>query len=738
MSDNITLFCLVEGVSNLEAFEVEIEKNKSVSFLKEKIKEKLHPEFENVATQKIVLWKVNVPSDDDTMEVNIVLSDVQYKSKLSNPTKIIIDTFTEKFTRGFIHIIIERPSKIYDVRQEILQLRSALFNAETGNTKKSSSVYRYVQKNGIINLWKIENDISLKRVDKRTYAQFPTPPDIIQRLRLQDELLILGDNGNRKEDQVYADLIIGFQRFYQQLKSNPPDLSKGLGWKVKNDLTDGSKLLEGKGQLVKYARIYLKADVPLSKLFLGCLTNGNLWLLVRASFVDDVVKDEMMFEESDLYEWSANTASLIAGLINQYYMQCMLKASGEKREFPNNDDSIKKMHMLQESRTDAKFSPEKLLASFIKEGFRIRLNSGNFINVQIISHLGTGRDSIVFLVQICDYGITEAVLKIEVRQDSGFSQVYQEISVLRALDDLSCVPKILFEGHTMGGSWAIITDFVGQPLETLISDNGSIDDHTLFQILPDLLLCLEKIHGRGYAHGDVAIQNVIRRNERFYLIDYGFATMLQLQSDPLQTLIQDYIELCQIIGIAKFGEKMSLFELTNRLDGKLKQFVASVKDANGWEIDDEKKWLEKFNVASDKKEESHVLKGLIEEFTTDPSEVFEDLPLDGNKDDFLYLYNRITKSEVHSEIANQEVALLGRCFHNVSSTTLRNLIMNTWLRSKLIKSSEIGFPAIYQNPLSERKRKEREKFTCFFVIIGRVDKTSANLFHDSRFKIECR
>ncbi|RHZ81152.1 hypothetical protein Glove_123g145 [Diversispora epigaea] len=110
MSDNITFFCLVEGDSKEEVFEVEIEKKKSVSFLKEKIKEKVHPEFENVATKKIVLWKVNIPSGNDTMAVKIILNDIQDKLKLSSPTKIINKVFTENITDDFINIIIERPS----------------------------------------------------------------------------------------------------------------------------------------------------------------------------------------------------------------------------------------------------------------------------------------------------------------------------------------------------------------------------------------------------------------------------------------------------------------------------------------------------------------------------------------------------------------------------------------------------------------------------------------------------
>ena len=63
-------------------------------------------------------------------------------------------------------------------------------------------------------------------------------------------------------------------------------------------------------------------------------------------------------------------------------------------------------------RNKSSISSESLLASFIKEGTYIRLNSGNYIHVQITSHLGTGRECVVFLAQVRDYGIKDAVLKV--------------------------------------------------------------------------------------------------------------------------------------------------------------------------------------------------------------------------------------------------------------------------------------------------------------------------------------
>ncbi|KAG9294101.1 hypothetical protein G9A89_015511 [Geosiphon pyriformis] len=449
----------------------------------------------------------------------------------------------------------------------------------------------------------MENEIQrLPRIGEQTFKKLPSPPtkgsdevkqhqpfckkvvdETVKCLSLKD-LLVLGDTSYRKEDEVYPDIIIGLNQYYSQLTNNPPDLSKGLGWEVKNDIIDQRKGKTGKGQIVKYASIYLTANVPLTSVFYGCLTDGNHWQFMKVTINE--ARNKLAMGESQLYIWNTQTASLIAGLINHYYGEYLMKASGEKKDSPNNDKAYMFLKLS--------LTPESLLASFIKKGFIIKLDSGNDIHVQVISHLGTGKESLVFLVQVLDYGIKEAVLKIEVRKNSEFSQIYQEISALHALSNLSCVPKILFEGHTMGGFQAIITDFVGQPLESWISDNGDINDYTLFQIILDLWSCLKQIHSNCYAHGDVAIRNIIRRNERFYFIDFGLATMLQLRFDSCQAIIQDYIELCQIIAIIKVGRKMSLLELIDKLEGGLKQFVASVEDASRWKITDEEKWLEKF------------------------------------------------------------------------------------------------------------------------------------------------
>ena len=52
--------------------------------------------------------------------------------------------------------------------------------------------------------------------------------------------------------------------------------------------------------------------------------------------LEDINNLKVKFEESLNYEWSERTASLIAGLIDRYHNDLLMRASGEKKESQNN------------------------------------------------------------------------------------------------------------------------------------------------------------------------------------------------------------------------------------------------------------------------------------------------------------------------------------------------------------------------------------------------------------------
>ncbi|CAG8705019.1 6165_t:CDS:2, partial [Acaulospora morrowiae] len=133
--------------------------------------------------------------------------------------------------------------------KENKDLKYHIFYLELANTRNSASVYRHVRERGEVQLWKIEEDITpLEEAINDVFNQYRNAPaqglseinvnrpfcknfvsEIVNQIERND-LLVVGDNGDRREDEVFPDIIIGPVGFYAKLTKNPPDLSKGLGW----------------------------------------------------------------------------------------------------------------------------------------------------------------------------------------------------------------------------------------------------------------------------------------------------------------------------------------------------------------------------------------------------------------------------------------------------------------------------------------------------------------------------
>ena len=134
--------------------------------------------------------------------------------------------------------------------QEIKYLKYHVFLLELANTRNSASVYRHVRNHGDVQLWQIEEDITpLEGAGDEVFNKYRNAPaqglseinvnqpfcknvvsEINETVNLlqKNELLVVGDNGGRREGEVFPDIIIGTVSFYSELTKNPPDLSKGL------------------------------------------------------------------------------------------------------------------------------------------------------------------------------------------------------------------------------------------------------------------------------------------------------------------------------------------------------------------------------------------------------------------------------------------------------------------------------------------------------------------------------
>jgi hypothetical protein len=108
MSSTITLICLVHGDRVRRAFPVDVDKSKTIGHLKKLIKQELPNSFCDVDAKELALWKVSIPSNDADALRDF---DADEDEEL-DPTLGIEDYFQVVPSKGYIHIIIERPFSV--------------------------------------------------------------------------------------------------------------------------------------------------------------------------------------------------------------------------------------------------------------------------------------------------------------------------------------------------------------------------------------------------------------------------------------------------------------------------------------------------------------------------------------------------------------------------------------------------------------------------------------------------
>jgi len=111
MSNTVTLLCLVHGQLGDSAFPIDIEKNKLVGHLKDAIKEKKSNDFQGIDAEKLALWRVSIPDDNDQALTNLELKNDDEKGvKKIRPSDEISDIFPHSPERKHIHIIVVPPA----------------------------------------------------------------------------------------------------------------------------------------------------------------------------------------------------------------------------------------------------------------------------------------------------------------------------------------------------------------------------------------------------------------------------------------------------------------------------------------------------------------------------------------------------------------------------------------------------------------------------------------------------
>ena len=110
MTDYILeLFCLVEGEARSKAFPVTFPVTKkstpTMGDLREEIKRKMQPEFDDIAPNKLRLWIVSIPNGSPT-----TLDALNPKTELDEPREFLSKVFPKSPDRD-TYLVVRRPPR---------------------------------------------------------------------------------------------------------------------------------------------------------------------------------------------------------------------------------------------------------------------------------------------------------------------------------------------------------------------------------------------------------------------------------------------------------------------------------------------------------------------------------------------------------------------------------------------------------------------------------------------------
>jgi hypothetical protein len=118
---SLTLVCLVKGNSLAHAFAVDVESSKLVSHLKKAIKEEKQNDFAYVDADKLKLWKVDIPLEEENdkiiainTKINVNIQDELGGVELT-PTSKISKHFSSQPVDEHINIIVQRPVETKEI-----------------------------------------------------------------------------------------------------------------------------------------------------------------------------------------------------------------------------------------------------------------------------------------------------------------------------------------------------------------------------------------------------------------------------------------------------------------------------------------------------------------------------------------------------------------------------------------------------------------------------------------------
>ncbi|RZT21673.1 serine/threonine protein kinase [Fictibacillus sp. BK138] len=143
--------------------------------------------------------------------------------------------------------------------------------------------------------------------------------------------------------------------------------------------------------------------------------------------------------------------------------------------------------------------------------------------------LGMGSYGITYLAQ--DH-LTDTIVVLKqlrttkAKTESGLRSFKRESEILKAVQHPQ-VPKLLDEFQNDRGFFITMEWINGDTFEDLIfRDQHTYSENETITIFLELLNIIETFHENGIIHRDLRIPNIIQRNGKLYIIDFGLACFL--------------------------------------------------------------------------------------------------------------------------------------------------------------------------------------------------------------------
>ncbi|MGM0556462.1 MAG: protein kinase domain-containing protein, partial [Myxococcota bacterium] len=148
--------------------------------------------------------------------------------------------------------------------------------------------------------------------------------------------------------------------------------------------------------------------------------------------------------------------------------------------------------------------------------------------VEILGEIGRGAHSIVYKAMLEDSVVAVKVRKVKPRADNdrGMRRYRREAAVLARFHHPGLATVIEAGELPPDGRSYLVMEYVSGPtLDTVIEDEGKLEESLIVDIARTVAGALEQVHRHGVVHRDIKPGNILIREEdsAIKLIDFGFA-----------------------------------------------------------------------------------------------------------------------------------------------------------------------------------------------------------------------